>query len=345
MVRTAINGFGRIGRIALRVILTKYLDKVKPVAINTSGSMDIAGWAHLFEYDSVYGRFRGKLKTQNSKLKTEKEIGTLEINNQIIPVLAERDPAKIPWKDYDVDIVIESTGVFLDKKSASAHLEAGAKKVVVSAQSKEPKDIKTFIVGVNEDKYRGELVIDNASCTTNCIVPLAKVMLENFGIQKALMTTIHAYTADQELVDGSHKDLRRARAAAVNIVPTSTGAIVSLVEVLPSLKGLFDGLAFRVPIICGSVADFSFITTKRTTVEEVNKIFIKAAQEKYRGIIEASDKPLVSTDIIGNSASAIVDLNLTQVIDGDLVKIVAWYDNEWGYACRLVEMAILVGSK
>jgi len=339
MIKVAINGFGRIGRVALRVILTKYLDKVKPVAINTSGSMDIVGWAHLFEYDSVYGKFKGRIEVEKGE---GKEIGVMVINHQRIPVLAEREPAKIPWKKYNVDVVIESTGVFHDRKSASAHLEAGAKKVVVSAQAKEPKEIKTFIIGVNEDKYRGELVIDNASCTTNCVAPVAKVIMENFGIQKALMTTVHAYTADQELVDGSHKDLRRARAAAVNIVPTSTGAIVSLIEVLPSLKGLFDGLALRVPIVCGSVADFSFVTTKRTSVEEVNKIFTKAAQGKYKGIIEVSDKPLVSTDIIGNSASAIVDLGLTQVIDGDLVKVVAWYDNEWGYCCRLIEEAIWI---
>ena len=344
MLKVAINGFGRIGRIALRAILTKYLAEIKPVAINTSGSMDVDGWAHLFEYDSVYGRFRGKLKIQNPKSKNEKEIGVLEINNQVIPVLAEREPAKIPWRDYDVDVVIESTGVFRDRKSASAHLEGGAKKVVVSAQSKEPKDLKTFIVGVNEDKYRGELVIDNASCTTNCAAPVTKVIMENFGIQKGLMTTIHAYTADQELVDGSHKDLRRARAAAVNIVPTSTGAIVSLVEVLPSLKGLFDGLAFRVPIVCGSVADFSFLTIKRTTVEEVNKAFVKAAFGEYKGIIEVSEKPLVSSDIIGNSASAIVDLPLTQVVNGDLLKIVAWYDNEWGYVCRLIDLIILISN-
>lgn len=346
MIRAAINGFGRIGRVTLRVALTKYLDKVKVVAINTSGSMDIKGWAHLFEYDSVYGKFKGKIEVQKDK-GTEaqsREIGVLTINNQRIPVLAQREPVEIPWKDYQVDTVIESTGIFLDKKSASAHLEAGAKKVVVSAQAKEPKELKTYIIGINEDKYQGELVIDNASCTTNCVAPVTKVMMENFGIQKALMTTVHGYTADQELVDGSHKDLRRARAAAVNIIPTSTGAIVSLVEVLPYLKGLFDGLALRVPIVCGSVADFSFVTTKRTTVEEVNKAFIEASKGQYKRIIETSDKPLVSTDIIGNSASAIIDLGLTQVIDGDLVKVVAWYDNEWGYCCRLVELVIKIGK-
>jgi glyceraldehyde 3-phosphate dehydrogenase len=342
MINVGINGFGRIGRITLRVILTKYLDKVKPVAVNTSGSMDIAGWTHLFEYDSVYGRFRGKLKTQNSKLKTDKEIGILEVNHQRIPVLAERDPGKIPWKDYGVDVVVESTGVFRDRKSASAHFQGGAKKVVISAPV---DDVESFVMGVNEEKYRGDLIIDSASCTTNCVAPVTKVMLENFGIQKALLATIHAYTADQELVDGSHQDLRRARAAAVNIVPTSTGADEATIEVIPAMKGLFNGLAYRVPIACGSVADLSFVTTKRTSVEEVNKVFTQAASGKYKGIIEVSSKPLVSTDIIGSSASAIVDLNLTQVVDGDLVKVVAWYDNEWGYCCRLIEMAILMGGE
>jgi len=349
MINVAINGFGRIGRIALRAILTKYLAEIKPVAINTSGSMDVDGWAHLFEYDSVYGRFRGKLKIHppaeqagNPKSKkNNKEIGILEINNQVIPVLAEKEPAKIPWRDYDVDVVIESTGVFRDKKSASAHLEGGAKKVVISAPAKETK---TFVIGVNEEDYHGELVINNASCTTNCVAPVTKIMLENFGIQKGLMTTIHAYTSDQELVDGSHKDLRRARAAAINIVPTTTGAAIATTEVLPTLKGLFDGLAIRVPVICGSLADFTFVTTKRTSVEEVNQAIKKAAEGKYKGIVEASEKPLVSSDIIGNSTSAIVDLLLTQVIDGDLVKIVAWYDNEWGYCCRLIDLIILISN-
>jgi len=348
MINVAINGFGRIGRIALRAILTKYLAEIKPVAINTSGSMDIEGWVHLFEYDSVYGRFHGKLKTYPpaeragiSNVKTKKEIGILEINNQAIPVLAEREPAKIPWRDYKVDVVIESTGVFRDKKSASAHLEGGAKKVVISAPAKETK---TFVIGVNEEDYHGELVINNASCTTNCVAPITKIMLENFGIQKGLMTTIHAYTADQELVDGSHKDLRRARAAAINIVPTTTGAAIATTEVLPTLRGLFDGLAIRAPVACGSLADFTFVTTKRISIKEVNQAIKKAAEGKYKGIVETSEKPLVSSDIIGNSASAIVDLPLTQVIDGDLVKIIAWYDNEWGYACRLIELVIKIGK-
>lgn len=345
MVKVAINGFGRIGRIALRVIMAKYLDKIKPVAVNTSGSMDISGWAHLFEYDSVYGKFKGKIEIEKGlpagRQGESEEIGVLIINNQRIPFLAQREPLKIPWKNYDVGVVIESTGVFRDRKSTAAHLEGGAKKVIVSAPV---DDIESFVIGVNEEKYRGNLIIDNASCTTNCVAPVVKIMLENFGIQKALLSTIHAYTSDQELVDGSHHDLRRARAAAFNIIPTSTGADEATIEVIPEMTGLFNGLAYRVPIICGSVADLSFVTTKRTTVEEVNQAFVKAAFGKYKGIIEASEKPLVSSDIIGNSNSAIVDLGLTQVVDGDLIKVVAWYDNEWGYCCRLIELVIKLGS-
>lgn len=339
MIRVAINGFGRIGRVTLRAALTKYLDKVKVVAINTSGSMDIKGWAHLFEYDSVYGKFKGKVEIEKGKAE---EIGVLVVNHQRVPVLAQREPKKIPWKNYQVDVAIESTGVFRDRKSASAHLEAGAKKVIISAPAEK---VKTFVLGVNEDSYQGSLIIDNASCTTNCVAPVVKVMMENFGIQKASLSTIHAYTSNQRLVDGSHQDLRRARAAAVNIVLTSTGADEATIEVIPALKGLFDGLAYRVPVVCGSVVDLAFVTTKRTTVEEVNQVFKKAAQEKYRRIIEASDKALVSSDVIGNSASAVVDLGLTQVIDGDLVRIVAWYDNEWAYCCRLVELALWINQK
>jgi len=341
MVNIAINGFGRIGRITLRVILSKYLDKVKVVAINTSGSMGIEGWAHLLEYDSVYGHFQGKIKTQDAKLKTQKEIGILEVNNQKIPVLAERDPGKIPWKDYAAQVVIEATGVFRDRQSASAHFQGGAKKIIIAAPA---KDVDTFVIGVNEKNYRHNLIINNASCTTNCVAPVTKIMMENFGLQKALVTTVHAYTSDQELVDGSHKDLRRARAAAINIVPTSTGAAISTAEVLTNLKGLFDGLALRVPVVCGSLADFCFVVSKRTSLEEVNKAFVKASKENYKGIVSVSDRPLVSSDIIGSSFSALVDLSLTQVIDGDLVKVIAWYDNEWGYSCRLVEQAIWISE-
>jgi glyceraldehyde-3-phosphate dehydrogenase type I len=338
MIKTAINGFGRIGRIALRTILTRYQSQVKVVAINTSGSMDIEGWAHLFEFDSVYGKFNGKVQFEKGQ---SGEIGVLVINHQRIPVLAERDPGKIPWSEYKAEIIIESTGAFRDRKAIGAHFQGGAKKIIVAAPAKE---VKTFVIGVNHQDYHGELIVNNASCTTNCVAPVTKVMISNFGVQKALMTTVHAYTADQELVDGSHKDLRRARAAAVNIIPTSTGAAIATTETIPSLKGLFDGLSLRVPVVCGSIIDCCFVTTHRTTIQEVNQAFIKASKNDYRGIIEVSDKPLVSSDIIGNASSAIVDLSLTQVIDGDLVKVVAWYDNEWGYSCRLIEQIIWIAK-
>lgn len=344
MINIGINGFGRIGRVTLRAILSRYSNKVRPVAINTSGSMGIEGWAHLFEYDTVYGKFKRRVKGVVAKEggKNSKEIGFLKVGVLTIPFLAERDPGKIPWEKYRAEVVIESTGVFRDKQSASAHFAGGAKKVIISAPA---KDTETFVIGVNEEKYRGDLLINNASCTTNCIAPVTKVIKDTLGIQKAWMTTVHAYTADQELVDGSHKDLRRARAAAVNLVPTTTGAATAAAETIPSLRGIFDGLAIRAPVICGSLSDLTYLTLRRTTAEEVRKIFIQAARGKMRGVVEVSDRPLVSSDIIGNSASAIVDLSLIRVIDGDLVKVVAWYDNEWGYACRLVEMAILAGKK
>lgn len=339
MIKLAINGFGRIGRTAFRVASLFHSRKVKIVAVNTSGSMDIHGWAHLLSFDSVYGKFPKKVGVIQKK--KGKEIGALLINRKKIPVLAEREPAKIPWKKYKPEVVIESTGVFRDRKSAAGHLRAGAKKVIISAPAGK---VKTLVIGGNEDQYQESLIINMASCTTNCVVPVTKVILENFGIQKALVSTIHAYTSGQELVDGSHQDLRRARAAAVNIVPTTTGAAVATTKIFPSLRGVFDGTAYRVPVVCGSIADFSFLTTKRTTAREVNAAFLKASQGKYKKILETTDKPLVSTDIIGNPASAIIDLTLTQVMDGDLVKVVAWYDNEWAYCCRLIEMANLIGK-
>lgn len=340
MVKVAINGFGRIGRVILRTALLNYANQVKIVAINTSGSMPIEGWVQLFEYDSVYGHFKGKVETQRGN-EGKGEIGILIIDGQKIPILAQKDPTLIPWQDYGVEVVVESTGVFRDRQSASAHFKGGAKKVVISAPADQ---VKTFVIGVNEKQYKGDLIVSNASCTTNCVAPITKIMMDNFGIQKGLLTTIHAYTADQELVDGSHSDLRRARAAAVNIVPTTTGATQVTTEILPALKGLFNGMALRVPVICGSIGDFTFVTTKRTSVEQVKKVFIEASKKTYKGIVAVSDKPLVSSDIIGNSASAIVDLPLIQVIDGDLVKIVAWYDNEWGYSCRLIEEILWINK-
>ncbi|MBU3956970.1 type I glyceraldehyde-3-phosphate dehydrogenase [Patescibacteria group bacterium] len=339
MIKVAINGFGRIGRIAFRVARTHYKKKVKIVAVNTSGSMDAQGWAHMLKYDSVYGRFKESFKVETKKTKGN-EISAFVFAKERIPVLAQRDPAKIPWEKYKVDVVIEATGVFTKGIDAKKHVLAGAQKVVISAPS---EDTPSFVIGVNEDKYRGT-VINNASCTTNCVAPVTKIIWENFGIEKAMMSTIHAYTSSQELVDGSSKSLRRARAAAINIVPTTTGAARATVRVIPEIAGLFDGLAYRVPVASGSIADFVFLVTKRTTVEEVNQVFRKAAKGKYKGIVEVTEEPLVSTDILGTTASAIVDLNLTAVVDHDLVKIVAWYDNEWGYCCRLIEEAILVGG-
>lgn len=334
MINVGINGFGRIGRITLRVILAKYLDKIKVVAINNPGSMSISDWAHLFEYDSVYGRFKGRIEFEEK---------TLIVNHQRMAFFEEKEPAKIPWKKYNIDVVIESSGVFRERKLVSAHLDAGAKKVVVSATA---KGIKSYVLGVNENEYKGELMVSNASCTTNCVAVIAKIIKENFGLQKALLSTIHSYTASQNLVDASHrKDLRRARAAGINIIPTSTGAAKATMEVLPDLKGLFNGLAFRVPVSCISVSDVCFVTTKRVTIELVNKVLKEAALREYRGILEVTNKPLVSTDVIGCSASALVDLSLTQVVDGDLLKVIAWYDNEWGYCCRLVELADYIFNK
>ncbi len=342
MIKIAISGFGRIGRVALRAILERYTDKVEVVAVNTSGSMDIYGWAHLLKYDSIYGKIEKEVKVKDPYPKT-KEIGRFLIGKLEIPVLAQRDPGKIPWKDYGVDIVLECTGVFRTSKDCQGHLLQGAKKVIISAPAKDETPI--YLIGVNADSYKGEEIISNASCTTNCIAPIAKIMAENFKVVSATMTTIHAYTADQELVDGSHKDLRRARAASLNIIPTTTGASESLVKVLPLFKGKFEAFSIRVPVGCGSLADFTFVLDQTIKAERVNRVFDQASEEeRYRGILEVTKEPLVSSDIIKNSSSAIVDLSLTKVVLGNLVKIVSWYDNEWGYSCRLVELAILVGG-
>jgi glyceraldehyde 3-phosphate dehydrogenase len=354
MTRVAINGFGRIGRLALRVGLTKYHNQLEFVAINTSGSMEVDGWAHLLMQDTSYRRF--EIEVTAEKIKSVKEvtdedslIGYLVINsmNLKIPVLAQRDPEKLPWKKIGVDVVIEATGKFTDETGALKHATAGSKRVIISAPAK-GGNIGTFVMGVNE--YKEGVVLSNASCTTNCVTPVAAVIHSKFGIAKAIMTTIHAYTDDQVLQDGSHKDPRRARAAAANIVPTSTGAAVATTEVIPELKGLFDGISLRVPVITGSITDFTFVLKNKTTREELNKILLEATDNPlYKGILGISGKDgvpehLVSSDIIGSTYSAIVDPEFTQVIDGDLVKILAWYDNEWGYTNRLVEQVIRVGQ-
>jgi len=347
-VKVAINGFGRIGRIAFRVGLLKHPDVVEFVAINTSGSMDTEGWAHLVNYDTVYRKFEKEvsfehIKSASEATDTDPLIGYLLVDNLKIPVLAQKDPAKLPWSTYGVDVVIESTGVFRTKEDNEKHLTSGAKRVVISAPAK-GGEVSTFILGVNEVASEG--VISNSSCTTNCVAPVAAVMHAAFGIEKASMTTVHGYTDDQKLQDGSHKDLRRARAAAENIVPTTTGAATSTTEVITELKGLFDGIALRVPVITGSISDFTFLVKKDVTKEEVNKALTEATKNPlYKGVLGVTDKPLVSSDVIGADESAIVDLSLTQVIAGNLVKVFAWYDNEWGYSVRLIEQVIEVGKK
>lgn len=328
-MKVAINGFGRIGRAAAKIILDN--PNMELVAINDLG--DLPTLAHLLKYDSCYRIY-------------DKEVGfddnDLLVNTHKIHFYSEKDPIKLPWRELGVDVVIESTGVFLTQKSARSHIEAGARKVILSAPAKD--DTPTYVLGVNANKYDAEKIVSNASCTTNCIAPVMKIMEDNFGIEKSLMTTIHSYTADQNLVDGPHKDWRRARAAAMNIVPTTTGAAKAAYKTIPALEGRFDGVAIRVPTPVVSLSDITLVLKKKTDIEEVNKVFIEASENEYRGILVATDEPLVSTDLIQNPASSIVDLSLTQVVRGDLVKVVAWYDNEWGYSNRLVELAQLVSN-
>lgn len=350
MITGAINGFGRIGRIAMRVWLARddLREKFEIAAINTSGSMPVSGWAHLLKYDTAYGMLKediGVESVKDPKEVTEQDslIGYLKTKDRKIPVLAQRDPAKLPWEQYKVDVVIESTGAFTTEALASAHLAAGARKVLISAPSK-GGNISTFVLGANE--YRGEgNIADNASCTTNCVAPVAAILHTRFGVKKATLTTVHGYTDDQRLQDNSHKDLRRARAAAQNIIPTSTGATISTTKTIPELDGLFDGVALRVPVLVGSISDIVCLLNQKTTAQEVNQSFKDAtADPRWKGIVAVSEDPLVSSDIIGRSESAIIDLPFTQVVDGDLVKVLAWYDNEWGYCNRLMEQAIKVGE-
>lgn len=347
MIKVGINGFGRIGRLSFRIGILKHFGEIEFRAINTSGSMPTSGWAHLVNYDTTYRKFEKEVKAEELKKPEEatdedSQIGNLLVSGQKIPVLAQRDPEKIPWAKYDVDIVIESTGKFITEVDAIKHAKGGAKRVIISAPPK-GGNVNTYVLSVNDYDGKAE-VISNASCTTNCVAPVAAVMHSKFGIEKAAMTTAHGYTDDQVLQDGSHKDLRRGRAAAMNIVPTSTGAAISTTETIPELKGLFDGQALRVPVITGSITDFAIVTKKPVTVEEVNQAFIEASENAiYKGILAVSNEPLVSSDIIGRSESAIVDLGLTQVVGGNLVKVFAWYDNEWGYTNRLVEQVIRVG--
>lgn len=350
MVKVGINGFGRIGRLVFRIGLLKHSGNLEFGAINTSGSMPVSSWAHLTNYDTMYRRFEIEIEVEEvrkpSEIVDDPLIGYLLVKKKgiKIPVLAQRDPAKIPWGKYGVDVVIESTGRFTKEEDAKKHAIGGAKRVVISAPSR-GGNVGTYVLGVNEVKGDPE-VISNASCTTNCTAPVAAVMHAEFGIEKALMTTIHGYTDDQKLQDGSHKDLRRARAAAENIIPTTTGAATATIQTIPELKGLFDGRALRVPVATGSITDFTFLIKKDASVDEINNAFKMASQNAiYKGILAVTEKPLVSSDIIGRSESAIVDLSLTQVVAGNLVKVFAWYDNEWGYSNRLVEQVIRVGQR
>lgn len=323
-INVAINGFGRIGRASFKIILEKH-PKINVVAINDL--TDTATLAHLMQYDTCYGKYPHKVSHTKD---------ALVVNGKKYPVFAQKDPLLLPWKKLKVDVVLECTGRFRGKEDASAHLTAGAKKVIISAPG---KDCKTIVLGVNEEKLtKSDDVLSCASCTTNCLAPATKVIKDKFGIKKALMSTVHAYTADQNLVDGPHKDLRRARAAAANIVPTTTGAAISVTETIPALKGKFDGMAIRVPVPVGSLCDVTFLLNKKTTIEAVSKEFVKASKGKLKGILEASEEELVSSDIVGNPHSSIVDLKSLALVGGDLLKVVAWYDNEWGYSNRLVDL-------
>jgi glyceraldehyde 3-phosphate dehydrogenase len=331
--RIGINGFGRIGRNYFRAALAQGAD-LEIVAVNDLTSPEAL--AHLFKYDSVGGRLKETIEVKD---------GNIVVNGNVVKVLAERDPAKLPWGELGVDIVIESTGFFTKAADAQKHIDAGAKKVLISAPASD-EDI-TIVMGVNDNLYDSAAhhIISNASCTTNCLGPLAKVVNDEFGIERGLMTTIHAYTADQNLQDGPHKDLRRARAAAINMVPTSTGAAKAIGLVLPELKGKLDGYAIRVPVPTGSATDLTVTVSRETTVEEVNAALKKASEsEALQGFLTYTDEPIVSSDIVGDPASSIFDSGLTKVI-GNQVKVVSWYDNEWGYSNRLVDLTELVAAK
>lgn len=333
-MKLAINGFGRIGRQALRIVRTRFPD-IDVVLINDL--TDVPTLAHLFQYDSSYGKYAGTVSTEES---------AIVVDGDRIRITAEKDPSKLPHKELGVDVVLECTGRFTKRDDAALHLQAGAKKVLISAPCKDKPDA-TICIGVNQDIYDPATmhVISNASCTTNCLAPMVKVLHETFGIEHGLMTTVHSYTNDQNLLDLPHKDLRRARAAGVNIVPTSTGAAKAIGLVLPELQGKLNGSAVRVPTPTGSLNDVTIITTKPVTVEAINDAFAKAAAGPLKGILRYETNPIVSHDIVGDPSSCVFDAELTQVIGTNLAKAFGWYDNEWGYSNRLVELAAFVGSK
>ncbi|BBC96709.1 type I glyceraldehyde-3-phosphate dehydrogenase [Streptomyces griseofuscus] len=332
-IRVGINGFGRIGRNYFRALLEQGAD-IEVVAVNDLG--DTATTAHLLKYDTILGRL---------KQEVSHTADTITVDGHTIKVLSERNPADIPWGELGVDIVIESTGIFTKREDAAKHLAGGAKKVLISAPAKD-EDI-TIVMGVNQDKYdaANHHVISNASCTTNCVAPMAKVLDENFGIVKGLMTTVHAYTNDQRILDFPHKDLRRARAAAENIIPTTTGAAKATALVLPQLKGKLDGLAMRVPVPTGSVTDLVVELSREVTKEEVNAAFQKAAEGELKGLLDYTEDPIVSSDIVNAPASCTFDSSLTMVQEGKNVKVIGWYDNEWGYSNRLVDLTAFVGNQ
>ena len=330
--RVGINGFGRIGRNFFRAALEQGAD-IEIVAVNDL--TDNKTLAHLLKYDSITGRFQGEVSYDDEGI---------VVDGKHIKVLAQRNPADLPWGELGVEVVVESTGFFTDGEKAKAHLDAGAKKVVISAPAKNVDG--TFVMGVNEDKYDGTTmnIVSNASCTTNCLAPLAKVLEENFGIERGIMTTIHSYTGDQRVLDAPHKDLRRARAAALNMIPTKTGAAQAVALVLPELEGKFDGLAVRVPTPTGSLTDLTFIAKKEVSVEAVKAAVKAAAEGELKGVLEYTEDPIVSSDIVGDPHTSIFDATETKVI-GNLVKVLSWYDNEWGYSNALVRLTALVGSK
>ncbi|HXW97250.1 MAG TPA: type I glyceraldehyde-3-phosphate dehydrogenase [Gemmatimonadales bacterium] len=333
-IKVAINGFGRIGRNTLRAARALGAKELEFVAVNDL--TDTATLAHLLKYDSVHGKFRGTVDAKGD---------SLIVDGEAIKVLAQKDPGQLPWKDLGVDIVLESTGLFTDREKAAKHLEAGAKRVVISAPGK--KEDITLVYGVNHTKYDPKIhqVISNASCTTNCLVPVVKVVLENFGFVNGFMTTVHSYTNDQQILDLPHKDLRRARAAALSIIPTTTGAAKATSLVIPEVKGKIDGVALRVPTADVSVVDLTCTVEKSTSIEAVNEAFRAASKGALKGVLGVSDEPLVSVDYIGNLNSSTVDLALTNVIDGKLVHVSSWYDNEMGYSARCVDLIKYIASR
>ncbi|HOZ36957.1 MAG TPA: type I glyceraldehyde-3-phosphate dehydrogenase [bacterium] len=331
MKKLAINGFGRIGRAALKVALAQ--KNIKVVAINDL--TDNKTLAHLLKYDTVYGEYDKKITYTDQEL---------IIDKQKILSFAEKDPSKLPWKKLGVDVVLECTGIFRDPASAGLHLQAGAKRVIISAPPKNDDEVKNIVLGVNFNDYnpKTDKIISNASCTTNCMAPVAKVLHDKFGIIRAMANTIHSYTADQNLVDGPHKDLRRARSAAENIVPTSTGSAIAVAKVIPALAGKLTSVAYRVPTPCVSLIEFVAELSQPATVEQINTAFVSAAKKELLDILMVTNEELVSSDFIGNPYSAIVDLKLTESLGGNLIKVVAWYDNEWGYSNRLVELTEMI---